>query len=123
AGLFGYISGATVKNLIIRDADFSTHREDLYNRVGNQVEWRGENGYGCIAVRAVNGSLIEQCAAIDVRFWDRDMRDYGYHHSNNGDFGGIVGTLYNSTVRRCFVKNLWVDDYASISGGGLVGSI
>ena len=128
-GLFGYTRGATIKDVIIKDAQYDTATDeyDFLKYVGAVVGFadsttisnvRTENcvidageAAGGIAGVIVNGSIVEDC-----------VNDCSVTLNYGPVGGGIVGKAENSTVRRCI-------NLAEIDGGsqkniaGIVGSL
>ena len=79
-GLFGYVSGGTIKNVTLTDADITGRQE-----VG------GIAGYICI--NADTGSIMNCHVTSSVTI--RAVADYAFNH------GGIVGQVNGGTVSGC----------------------
>ena len=107
-GLFGVISGATLKNITVEDSviDFTYKKQDrIY--------------YGGLAAQAKNASRIENChiTSTDIKY-GTSWGDYIY-------VGGIVGNLTSfSEMVYCSVDMTFLakDSNGNIHFGGLVGS-
>ncbi|MCR5444161.1 MAG: InlB B-repeat-containing protein [Bacteroidales bacterium] len=130
-GLFGYIEGGTVKNVILSDSRITGFQE-----VGGIV---GEN----------SGGTVENChATATVAIYSRTSGPNPYKHGgivgyNNGitatatvvgctsaatvsgtgrDYGGVVGYNYYATVSRCLALGAAVNTSGSSSGPVVGGS-
>jgi len=115
AGLFGVISGGTVKNLGVEDADITGGSEiggvAGYVNNGSSVsncyvtgEVSGNNWVGGVAGYVNNGSSISNCYTTG-------------EVSGNNNVGGVVGTVNNgSSVSNCYTTG-------EVSGNDGVGGI
>ena len=84
SGLFGYMFGATVENLKLKDVKFNTSR--------------GETFLGALAGYAKN-CTINNVTVENVEF------TYSGRSSSTAIIGGFVGEAENSNITNCTVKN------------------
>lgn len=105
-GLFGYLSGATVKNLTMADGEGSNNI-NLATITGSANIYR----QGSIAGYVKNGKIINchnQCAV-------------SFSVSKRGDVGGIAGTIKNSVLSACSNSGGITINGSTAMGGGIVG--
>ncbi len=84
-GLFGYMQGATVKNLVIEDATYNASRSETY--------------LGALAGYAKN------CTIQNVTVNRVDFSHSG-QSTRNSYLGGLVGKAEDSTIENCVVNDL-----------------
>ena len=141
--IFNKMSGAAVKNLILRDANLSVSQLRVCGVLANiaentaftDVHVRGLTLYsignfyssgrhsGGIVADLDGASTILDCSVTDF-----SMRGNGNSNSGGGLFGGIVGRMSNtSTIQNCLAQGTF--NYIGNPGaantcvGGIVGSI
>ena len=105
-GLFGYLSGATVKNLTMADGEGSNNI-NLATITGSANIYR----QGSIAGYVKNGKIINchnRCAV-------------SFSVSKRGDVGGIAGTIKNSVLSACSNSGGVTINGSTAMGGGIVG--
>lgn len=103
AGLFGYMFGATVENLTLKDVKFNTSR--------------GETFLGSLAGYAKN------CTVKNVKVENADFT-YSGRSSSMAIIGGLIGEAENSTITNCSVDVLKVNISSAqlkVKVGGFVG--
>ena len=107
-GLFGYLYGATVRNLTMAD-------EEGANNIQLASITGGANTYplGSIAGRVENGKIINCHNKCAVSF---SISEKG------GNVGGIAGIIdKNSVVSACSNSGAIIVDGSTVMGGGIVG--
>lgn len=85
SGLFGYMTGATVKNLVLEDVSYEATRSDTY--------------LGALAGYAKN------CTITNVTVKNVKLSHQG-QSSKTAYIGGLVGMAENSTITNCSVSEL-----------------
>ncbi len=84
-GLFGYMSGATVKNLVLEDVSYDATRSNTY--------------LGALA------GYAKHCVISNVTVNKMDVSHSG-QTSSYGYIGGLVGQAIDSTIDNCHVNDL-----------------
>ena len=110
SGLFGYIDGGEVKNIIVDGATLCT--DTTLNGT------TGIMGFGVIAGGAVNGGRITNCSATNIAI---NLIDNPYKRNLNF-VGGIVGMMTGeSRVSRCTMSGIVMNNSKYV--GGIVGGM
>lgn len=84
-GLFGYMSGATIKNLVLEDVSYSATRSNT--------------SLGALA------GYAKRCVIENV-FVNRLTLSHSGQSSSSAYIGGLVGQAINCTITNCSVKEL-----------------
>lgn len=103
SGLFGYMSGATVKNLVIEALEYSSSRGNTY--------------LGALAGYAKN------CKISNVRVVNPKFTHSG-QTSSYGYIGGLIGQADSSVIENCVVENIELainDARLKMYVGGFIG--
>lgn len=106
-GLFGYLSGATVRDLTMADGEGSNNI-NLATITGSANIYR----LGSIAGYVKNGKIINCHNRCAVSFSVSGKR---------GDVGGIAGTIINSVLSACSNSGAITINGPTAMGGGIVG--
>lgn len=103
-GLFGYIRGATVKNLTIIGS-----QESYFNR--STGDTKQNNAYG-ILCGAFESSTIQDCA-VSMPIFTNVAGHVGMLCGRNADAAGSAPSL----IERCYTEGTWRIRYTGIYGG------
>lgn len=132
AGLFGYVSGATIKNVTVKDSVFDSvghvgsiagdaTNATLTHVHANNTTVKADNRLGGL-VGIMNNSAISDSSVIDGSITGKEMG------SGTVFLGGGVGRSSSSTIQRISVSGSVTGDQASFMGntddqiGGLIGA-
>ena len=129
-GFFGYVSGATIKNLTVRDFELTGIGLNNLNNMGAISAWSASSTTitNCHAIGKINskGSYLGGITGrIDGRISDCTAEiDLLSTADNGGSIGGITGALSNGVVENCSMSGK-IECRATWQGetGGIVGNI
>ena len=127
-GLFGYISGATIRNLWLDNYDIWLGQEGTYNSGTHQwSNWKDNNSY---STSDYVGGLVGECAgsctisnvlATNGNVTAVDLGAYGGQNAG-GLVGWATGSLrLNNVEVRCNVKAVADEWGDQVTAGGMVG--
>lgn len=105
-GLFGYLYGATVKDLTMAESN-SIHLQTLPS---SETDYR----LGSIAGYVENGIIMNCHNKCEVKFSNSDS-------DKDGKVGGIAGTIKNSVLSACSNSGGITINGSTAMGGGIVG--
>ena len=116
-GLFGYVSGGTVENLLLADTRITGHTYaggivgtnnsgtiqncHVLDNVDIHIAFRGSKYYGGIAGRNRGSGNINNCSSSATLSFKGSADDVSYSHG----LGGVVGYLEQGTVSNCLSLN------------------